>query len=136
MAGLRYTRRQYGQAEAANTEAMRLFERIGDQRAYLEALSNAPFFLVPNGHLTEAIAAGGEAHERLNAGGQAAAALHAYSQVGLAHLQAGRPEIAVEVLAEIVAGARKACRTDDGRVVVCRDRWTLVRFVEHRRHAK
>jgi DNA-binding SARP family transcriptional activator len=106
MAGLRYTRRRYGPAEESNTEAMRLFERIGDQRGYLEALSNAPFFLVPNGHLTEAIAAGGEAYERLNASGQAAAALHAYSQVGLAHLQAGRPGVAVEVLAEIVAGAR------------------------------
>jgi hypothetical protein len=97
MAGLRYLRRRYGPAEASNTEAMRLFERIGDQRGYLEALSNAPFFLVPNGRLTEAIAAGGEAYERLNASGQAAAALHAYSQVGLAHLQAGRLDVAVEV---------------------------------------
>ncbi|MGX7671409.1 BTAD domain-containing putative transcriptional regulator [Plantactinospora sp. DSM 117369] len=107
MAGLRYTRRRYGPAEESNTEAMRLFERIGDQRGYLEALSNAPFFLVPNGRLTEAIAAGGEAYERLNASGQAAAALHAYSQVGLAHLQAGRPDVAVEVLAKILAGARE-----------------------------
>lgn len=107
MAGLRYTRRRYGPAEESNTEAMRLFERLGDQRGYLEALSNAPFFLVPNGRLTEAIAAGGEAHERLRASGQAAAALHAYSQVGLAHLQAGRPGVAVEVLTEILAGARK-----------------------------
>lgn len=61
MAGLHYTRRRYGQAEESNTEAMRLFERIGDQRGYLEALSNAPYFLVSNGCLTEAIAAGCEA---------------------------------------------------------------------------
>lgn len=106
MAGLHYTRRRYGQAEESNTEAMRLFERLGDQRGYLEALSNAPYFLVSNGSLTEAIAAGREAYERLNVSGQAAAALHAYSQVGLAHLQAGRPEIAVEVLTEIIAVAR------------------------------
>ncbi|MFC4857789.1 AfsR/SARP family transcriptional regulator [Actinophytocola glycyrrhizae] len=107
MAGLRYTRRRYGPAEEANTEAMRLFERIGDRRGYLEALSNAPFFLVPNGRLTEAIAAGGEAYERLDVSGQDAAALHAYSQVGLAQLQAGRPGVAAEVFREIVAGARK-----------------------------
>ncbi|PSK87466.1 DNA-binding SARP family transcriptional activator [Murinocardiopsis flavida] len=106
MAGLRYAQRRYGPAEASNTEAMRLFERIGDARGYLEALTNAPFLLVPNGRLSEAIAAGREARERLVAGGQTAAALHAYSQVGLSHLQAGRPEAAVEVLTEIVAGAR------------------------------
>ncbi|WP_208876492.1 AfsR/SARP family transcriptional regulator [Streptomyces armeniacus] len=121
MAGLRYTRRQYGPAEECNTEAMGLFERIGDRRGYLEALSNAPFFLVPNGHLTEAITAGSEAYERLNASGQAAAALHAYSQVGLAHLQAGRPEAAVEVLAEIVAGARK----QGIRTLIARDTYWL-----------
>ncbi|WP_158854176.1 AfsR/SARP family transcriptional regulator [Saccharothrix deserti] len=121
MAGLRYTRRRYGPAEESNTEAMRLFERIGDQRGYLEALSNAPFFLVPNGRLTEAIAAGGEAYERLNAGGQAAAALHAYSQVGLAHLQAGRPGVAVEVLAEIVAEARE----QGIRTLIARDTYWL-----------
>lgn len=120
MAGLRYTRRRYGPAEEANTEAMGLFERIGDERGYLEALSNAPFFLVPNGHLAEAITAGCEAYERLNAGGQAAAA-HAYSQVGLAHLQAGRPEVAVEVLTEIVAGARK----QGIRTLIARDTYWL-----------
>ncbi|MFF2185266.1 BTAD domain-containing putative transcriptional regulator [Streptomyces sp. NPDC058155] len=96
MAGLRYTRRRYGPAEESNTEAMALFERIGDRRGYLEALSNAPFFLVPDGHLTDAIRAGREAWERLNTAGQEAAALHAYLQVGLAHLQAGRPEAAAE----------------------------------------
>lgn len=121
MAGLRYARRRYGPAEVSNTEAMRLFERIGDQRGYLEALSNAPFFLVPNGHLTEAIAAGDEAYERLNAGGQAAAALHAYSQVGLAHLQAGRPGVAVEVLTEIIAGARE----QGIRTLIARDTYWL-----------
>ncbi|MBB4908658.1 AfsR/SARP family transcriptional regulator [Actinophytocola algeriensis] len=121
MAGLRYLRRRYGPAEEANTEAMHLFERIGDQRGYLEALSNAPFFLVPNGRLTEAITAGGEAFERLTANGQAAAALHAYSQVGLAHLQAGRPGTAVAVLAEIVAGARE----QGIRTLVARDTYWL-----------
>ncbi|UUU35838.1 NB-ARC domain-containing protein [Streptomyces sp. CA-210063] len=121
MAGLRYTRRRYGPAEEANTEAMGLFERIGDGRGYLEALSNAPFFLVPNGRLTEAITTGREAYERLNASGQAAAALHAYSQVGLAHLQAGRPEVAVEVLTEIVAGARK----EGIRTLIARDTYWL-----------
>lgn len=121
MAGLRYTRRQYGPAEESNTEAMELFERIGDRRGYLEALSNAPFFLVPNGRLTEAIAAGSEAHERLNAGGQPAAALHAYSQVGLAHLQAGRPAAAAEVLTEIVAGARE----QGIRTLIARDTYWL-----------
>lgn len=79
MAGLRYTRRRYGPAEESNTEAMGLFERIGDRRGYLEALSNAPFFLVPNGRLTEAIAAGSDACERLHAAwtdrGRAARAL-------------------------------------------------------------
>lgn len=107
MAGLRYSQRRYGPAGESNTEAMRLFELIGDSRGYLEALTNAPFLLVPNGRLTEAIAAGREARERLNADGQTAAALQAYSQVGLAHLQAGRPEVAMEVFAEIVAGARE-----------------------------
>ncbi|MDW5328363.1 AfsR/SARP family transcriptional regulator [Plantactinospora sp. KLBMP9567] len=121
MAGLRYTRRRYGPAEESNTEAMRLFERIGDQRGYLEALSNAPFFLVPNGRLTEAIAAGGEAYERLNASGQAAAALHAYSQVGLAHLQAGRPDVAVEVFTEILGGARE----QRIRTLIARDTYWL-----------
>jgi tetratricopeptide (TPR) repeat protein len=121
MAGLRYLRRRYGPAEESNTEAMLLFERIGDQRGYLEALSNAPFFLVPNGRLTEAIAAGGEAYERLNASGQAAAALHAYSQVGLAHLQAGRLDVAVEVLAEIIDGARK----HGVRTLIARDTYWL-----------
>lgn len=121
MAGLRYTRRRYGPAERSNTEAMGLFERIGDRRGYLEALSNAPFFLVPNGRLTEAIAAGREAWERLNAAGQAAAALHAYSQVGLAHLQAGRPGVAAEVLTEIVAGARK----QGIRTLIARDTYWL-----------
>ncbi|MCT2583175.1 AfsR/SARP family transcriptional regulator [Actinophytocola gossypii] len=121
MAGLRYLRRRYGPAEEVNTEAMRLFERIGDRRGYLEALSNAPFFLVPNGRLTEAIAAGFEAYERLEASGQAAAALHAYSQVGLAHLQAGRPAAAVEVLTEIVAGARK----QGIRTLIARDTYWL-----------
>ncbi|RII11226.1 Regulatory protein AfsR [Streptomyces sp. YIM 130001] len=121
MAGLRYTRRRYGPAEESNTEAMSLFEQIDDRRGYLEALSNAPFFLVPNGRLTEAITAGREAYERLNAGGQAAAALHAYSQVGLAHLQAGRPGVAAEVLAEIVAGARK----EGVRTLVARDTYWL-----------
>ncbi|MER7700786.1 MULTISPECIES: BTAD domain-containing putative transcriptional regulator [unclassified Streptomyces] len=121
MAGLLYTRRRYGPAEESNTEAMRLFERIGDRRGYLEALSNAPFFLVPNGRLSEAITAGREAHERLAAGGQAAAALHAYSQVGLAHLQAGRPERAAAVLAEIVAGARK----QGIRTLIARDTYWL-----------
>lgn len=57
---------------------------------------------MPNGRLTEAITAGREAFERLDAGGQPAAALHAYSQVGLAHLQAGRPERAAAALTEIV----------------------------------
>ncbi|MFJ6609999.1 BTAD domain-containing putative transcriptional regulator [Streptomyces sp. NPDC091289] len=121
MAGLLYTRRRYGPAEASNTEAMGLFERIGDRRGYLEALSNAPFFLVPNGRLTEAIRAGREAYERLTAGGQEAAALHAYSQVGLAHLQAGRPALAEEVLTEIVAGARK----QGIRTLVARDTYWL-----------
>ncbi|MFD3486088.1 BTAD domain-containing putative transcriptional regulator [Streptomyces sp. NPDC058665] len=121
MAGLSYTRRRYGPAEESNTEAMGLFERMGDRRGYLEALSNAPFFLVPNGRLTEAIAAGREAWERLNAAGQEAAALHAYSQVGLAHLQAGRPEVAAEVLAEIVAGARK----QGIRTLIARDTYWL-----------
>ena len=121
MAGLRYTRRRYGPAEEANTEAMHLFERIGDQRGYLEALSNAPFFLVPNGRLTDAITAGGEAFERLTANGQAAAALHAYSQVGLAHLQAGRPGTAVEVLTEIIAGARE----QGIRTLIARDTYWL-----------
>lgn len=123
MAGLRYTRRRYGPAEASNTEAMGLFEQIGDRRGYLEALSNAPFFLVPNGRLTEAITAGREAYERLNAGGQPAAALHAYSQVGLAHLQAGRPETAAEVLTEIIAGARE----QGIRTLVTRDTYWLGR---------
>ncbi|MEK8172250.1 hypothetical protein NKH77_32110 [Streptomyces sp. M19] len=86
---------------------MALFEQIDDQRGYLEALSNAPFFLVPNGRLAEAIATGREGYERLTAGGQTAAALHAYSQVGLAHLQAGRPQAAAEVLTEIIAEARR-----------------------------
>ncbi|MFE3252986.1 BTAD domain-containing putative transcriptional regulator [Streptomyces sp. NPDC059209] len=121
MAGLRYARRRYGTAEECNTEAMGLFERIGDQRGYLEALSNAPFFLVPNGRLTDAIAAGREAWERLNAAGQEAAALHAYSQVGLAHLQAGRPEAAAEVLTEIVAGARQ----QGIRTLIARDTYWL-----------
>ncbi|MFI1223809.1 MULTISPECIES: AfsR/SARP family transcriptional regulator [unclassified Streptomyces] len=121
MAGLLYTRRRYGPAEASNTEAMGLFEQIGDVRGYLEALSNAPFFLVPNGRLTEAIVAGREAFERLNAGGQAAAALHAYSQVGLAHLQAGRAELSVEVLTEIVAGARE----QGIRTLIARDTYWL-----------
>ncbi|MFJ8957573.1 BTAD domain-containing putative transcriptional regulator [Streptomyces sp. NPDC102381] len=107
MAGLLYTRRWYGPAERSNSEAMILFEQIGDHQGYLEALSNAPFFLVPNGRLAEAIATGREAYERLTAGGQAAAALHAYSQVGLAHLQAGRPQAAAEVLGEIIDEARK-----------------------------
>ncbi|OLF05986.1 hypothetical protein BLA60_33565 [Actinophytocola xinjiangensis] len=121
MAGLRYTRRRYGPSEESNAEAMRLFERIGDQRGYLEALSNAPFFLVPNGHLTEAIAAGTEANERLTANGQTAAALHAYSQVGLAHLQAGRPREAVAVLAEVVARARE----QGIRTLIARDTYWL-----------
>jgi DNA-binding SARP family transcriptional activator len=121
MAGLRYTRRRYGTAEESNTEAMHLFERIGDQRGYLEALSNAPFFLVPNGRLTDAITAGGEAYERLTANGQTAAALHAYSQVGLAHLQAGRPGVAVAVLTEIVAGAR----AQGIRTLIARDTYWL-----------
>ncbi|QHY96935.1 Regulatory protein AfsR [Streptomyces sp. S4.7] len=121
LAGLRYARRRYGPAEESNTEAMGLFERIGDQRGYLEALSNAPFFLVPNGRLTDAIAAGREAWERLNAAGQKAAALHAYSQVGLAHLQAGRPEVAAEVLTEIVAGARQ----QGIRTLIARDTYWL-----------
>jgi tetratricopeptide (TPR) repeat protein len=102
-------------------EAMHLFERIGDQRGYLEALSNAPFFLVPNGRLTDAITAGGEAYERLTANGQPAAALHAYSQVGLAHLQAGRPGVAVEVLTEIIAGARQ----QGIRTLIARDTYWL-----------
>ncbi|NEB37935.1 BTAD domain-containing putative transcriptional regulator [Streptomyces sp. SID14515] len=121
MAGLLYTRRRYGPAEESNTEAMGLFERIGDRRGHLEALSNAPFFLVPNGRLTEAITAGREAYERLVAGGQTAAALHAYSQVGLAHLQAGRPERAAAVLTEIVAGARK----QGIRTLIARDTYWL-----------
>ncbi|MFG3407562.1 BTAD domain-containing putative transcriptional regulator [Streptomyces sp. NPDC048142] len=121
MAGLLYTRRRYGPAEEANTEAMVLFERIGDRRGYLEALSNAPFFLVPNGRLTEAITAGRQAYERLDAGGQPAAALHAYSQVGLAHLQAGRPGQAEAVLTEIVAGARK----QGIRTLIARDTYWL-----------
>ncbi|MFI6694611.1 BTAD domain-containing putative transcriptional regulator [Streptomyces sp. NPDC050433] len=121
MAGLCYTRRRYGPAEESNTEAMGLFERMGDRRGYLEALGNAPFFLVPNGRLTEAIAAGCEAWERLMAAGQEAAALHAYSQVGLAHLQAARPEVAAEVLAEIVAGARK----QGIRTLIARDTYWL-----------
>lgn len=121
MAGLRYTRRQYGPAEESNTEAMRLFDHIGDRRGYLEALSNAPFFLIPNGRLTDAIAAGGEAYERLNAGGQPAAALHAYSQVGLAHLQAGRPESAVEVFERIITEA-----TEQGiRTLIARSTYWL-----------
>ncbi|MFD9869025.1 BTAD domain-containing putative transcriptional regulator [Streptomyces niveus] len=121
MAGLRYSRRRYGPAEESNTEAMDLFKRIGDRRGYLEALSNAPFFLVPNGHLTEAIRAGREAWERLNSSGQPAAALHAYSQVGLAHLQAGRPDVAAEVLTEIVAGARE----QGIRTLIARDTYWL-----------
>lgn len=121
MAGLRYTRRRYGPAEECNTEAMRLFERIGDQRGYLEALSNAPFFLVPNGRLADAITAGSAAYQRLTANGQPAAALHAYSQVGLAHLQAGRPDVAVEILTEIVAGAR----AQGIRTLVARDTYWL-----------
>jgi DNA-binding SARP family transcriptional activator len=121
MAGLLYTRRRYGPAEESNTQAMDLFERIGDRRGYLEALSNAPFFLVPNGRLAEAITAGREAYERLVAGGQVAAALHAYSQVGLAHLQAGRPERAAAVLTEIVAGARK----EGIRTLIARDTYWL-----------
>ncbi|MFH9689233.1 AfsR/SARP family transcriptional regulator [Streptomyces sp. NPDC017413] len=121
MAGLLYTRRRYGPAEESNTEAMELFERIGDQRGYLEALSNAPFFLVPNGRLTEAITAGREAFVRLDAGGQPAAALHAYSQVGLAHLQAGRPERAAAVLTEIIDGARK----QGIRTLIARDTYWL-----------
>lgn len=121
MAGLLYTRRRYGPAEESNTEAMGLFERIGDRRGYLEALSNAPFFLVPNGRLTEAITAGREAYERLVTGGQVAAALHAYSQVGLAQLQAGRPERAAAVLTEIVAGARK----EGIRTLIARDTYWL-----------
>ena len=120
-AGLLYLRRRYGATEEANTEAMNLFERIGDRRGYLEALSNAPFFLVPNGRLTRAIAAGSEAYERLTANGQPAAALHAYSQVGLAHLQAGRPEVAVAVLTEIVASARE----QGIRILVARDTYWL-----------
>ncbi|WP_069737641.1 BTAD domain-containing putative transcriptional regulator [Streptomyces sp. EN27] len=121
MAGLLYTRRRYRPAEEANTEAMGLFERIGDRRGYLEALSNAPFFLVPNGRLTDAITAGREAFERLDASGQAAAALHAYSQVGLAHLQAGRPDHAAAVLTKIVAGARK----QGIRALIARDTYWL-----------
>jgi DNA-binding SARP family transcriptional activator/tetratricopeptide (TPR) repeat protein len=121
MAGLNYTRRRYGPTEAANTEAMRLFDRIGDRSGYLEALSNAPFFLVPTGRLTEAIAAGDEAYRRLTASGQPAAALHAYSQVGLAHLQAGRPDSAVRVLTEVVAGAR----AQGIRVLIARDLYWL-----------
>jgi len=121
MAGLLYTRRRYGPAEEANTEAMRLFERIGDRRGYLETLSNAPFFLVPNGRLTEAIEAGTEAYRRLTENGQTAAALHAYSQVGLAHLQAGRPRAAAASLAEVIAGAR-----DHGiRTLIARDTYWL-----------
>ncbi|MFI7680716.1 BTAD domain-containing putative transcriptional regulator [Actinophytocola sp. NPDC049390] len=120
-AGLLYLRRRYGPTEEANTEAMHLFERIGDQRGYLEALSNAPFFLVPNGRLTKAITAGSEAYERLTANGQPAAALHAYSQVGLAHLQADRPAVAVEVLTEIVASARE----HGIRILVARDTYWL-----------
>jgi DNA-binding SARP family transcriptional activator len=121
MAGLRYTRRRYGAGEESNTAAMHLFERIGDQRGYLEALSNAPFFLVPSGRLTETIAVGREAYEQLTACGQAAAALHAYSQVGLAHLQAGRPAVAVEVFAEIVAEARER----GIRTLIARDTYWL-----------
>lgn len=121
MAGLRYTRRRYGPAEEANTEAMRLFEHIGDRRGYLEALSNAPFFLVPNGRLSEAIAAGREAYERLTESDQTAAALHAYSQVGLAHLQAGRPQVAADIFTEIVARAREA----RVRTLVMRDTYWL-----------
>ena len=121
MAGLCYTRRRYQPAAEANTEAMRLYDRIGDRRGYLETLVNAPFLLVANGSLTRAIEAGSEAYERLTADGQAAAGLHAYSQVGLAHLQAGRPAVAVEVLEEIIAGARKA----GVRILVARDTYWL-----------
>ena len=121
MAGLHYTRRRYRSSEEANTEAMHLFERLGDQRGYLEALSNAPFFLVPTGRLTDAIMAGNEAFARLTANGQAAAALHAYSQVGLAHLQAGRFDVAVEVFTEIVAGARE----QGIRILIARDTYWL-----------
>jgi tetratricopeptide (TPR) repeat protein len=121
IAGLHYTRRRYRSSEEANTEAMHLFERIGDQRGYLEALSNAPFFLVPTGRLTDAIMAGSEAFERLTANGQVAAALHAYSQVGLAHLQAGRLDVAVEVFTEIVAGAREQAI----RILIARDTYWL-----------
>ncbi|MEU2447449.1 BTAD domain-containing putative transcriptional regulator [Streptomyces althioticus] len=121
MAGLLYTRRRYGPAEEANTEAMRLFERIGDRRGHQEALSNAPFFLVPAGRLSAAVTTGSDAYGLLLADGQTAAALHAYSQVGLAHLQAGRAEDAVEVLTGIVAGARE----HGIRTLVARDLYWL-----------